>query len=193
MAGTAPPFITDLAPNLPLALERLAFPSYVIDTTGRIRWLNAAAKKIVGSVEGELFVTVVDPSDSARARAHFASDLRGDVHGQFALDVIGDDGERQRVEVCSAPLMSGDRAIGVFGIARPVEEPGARPKVDHRLTARQHEVVRQLAKGASTDEIAANLHITRETARNHIRHVLRRLGARSRLEAVAIAHRDGFV
>jgi DNA-binding NarL/FixJ family response regulator len=39
----------------------------------------------------------------------------------------------------------------------------------------------------------AMLHLSKETVRNHIRHVLAALGAHSRLEAVAIAHRRGLL
>jgi DNA-binding NarL/FixJ family response regulator len=42
-------------------------------------------------------------------------------------------------------------------------------------------------------EIARELHLSVETVRNHIRHLLRALGAHSRLEAVAIARRDHLV
>jgi DNA-binding NarL/FixJ family response regulator len=54
------------------------------------------------------------------------------------------------------------------------------------LTPRQGEVLNLLERGRSTEQIAAELHLSTETVRNHIRHVLRALGARSRLEAVAI-------
>jgi len=37
------------------------------------------------------------------------------------------------------------------------------------------------------------LHLSTETVRNHIRHVFAALGAHSRLEAVAIAHREGLL
>ena len=65
--------------------------------------------------------------------------------------------------------------------------------VPFRLTRRQMEVLRLLGDGASTDDIAASLHLSRETVRNHIRHLLRALGAHSRLEAVAVAHRTGLL
>jgi DNA-binding CsgD family transcriptional regulator len=50
-----------------------------------------------------------------------------------------------------------------------------------------------LAEGMSTDQVAAMLHLSKETVRNHIRHVLRALGAHSRLEAVAMARRQGLL
>ena len=54
------------------------------------------------------------------------------------------------------------------------------------LTPRQAEVLRLLA-GRSTKQIAHELHLSPETVKNHVRHLLRALGVNSRLEAVAAA------
>jgi DNA-binding NarL/FixJ family response regulator len=54
-------------------------------------------------------------------------------------------------------------------------------------------VLRLLEHGRSTEQIARELHISIETVRNHIRHLLRALGAHSRLEAVAIGRREHVV
>jgi DNA-binding NarL/FixJ family response regulator len=79
----------------------------------------------------------------------------------------------------------------MFGLARPRGERRERPaRLDGRLTVRQHEILEHLAEGESTDQIAAELHLSRETVRNHVRHILRRLGTSSRLEAVAVARRE---
>jgi DNA-binding NarL/FixJ family response regulator len=67
-----------------------------------------------------------------------------------------------------------------------VEAPHPHP--DLHLTPRQAEVLDLLERGRSTNQIAAELHLSIETVRNHIRHLLRAVGAHSRLEAVAIAH-----
>ncbi|MEV1287641.1 response regulator transcription factor [Micromonospora sp. NPDC049679] len=61
------------------------------------------------------------------------------------------------------------------------------------LTARERETLALLADGASTDEISDRLQVTRNTARNHVQRVLEKLGARSKLEAVAIARREGLL
>ena len=68
-----------------------------------------------------------------------------------------------------------------------VEEPHTHPDLD--LTPRQAEVLELLERGLSTKQIAGQLHLSTETVRNHIRHLLRAVGAHSRLEAVAIANR----
>jgi DNA-binding CsgD family transcriptional regulator len=89
------------------------------------------------------------------------------------------------------PLLRDHQVIGVFGlVSRPPQRPS--PIVSHpHLTPRQLEVLRMLAHGASTDQIAESLHITRETVRNHVRHILRKLGVHSRLEAIASARAYG--
>jgi PAS domain-containing protein len=51
------------------ALDHINVPSYVLDRTGVIRWLNHAARRLVGDVEGRLFTSVVAPEETRRARA----------------------------------------------------------------------------------------------------------------------------
>lgn len=62
-----------------------------------------------------------------------------------------------------------------------------------RLTDRELEVLELLAAGTSTDDIAATLVVSIHTARNHIRNLCAKLGAHSKLEAVAIALRAGVI
>jgi DNA-binding CsgD family transcriptional regulator len=61
------------------------------------------------------------------------------------------------------------------------------------LTPRQREVLQLLAEGLDTGEIAERLGVAPETARNHIRGLLGRLEAHSRLEAVVFARRRGLL
>ena len=84
------------------------------------------------------------------------------------------------------PLTHGDRIVGVFGqVSDVVEEPQPHPEL--HLTPRQAEVLRLLERGRSTPEMADELHLSRQTVRNHVRHLLHDVGARKRLDAVAIA------
>jgi PAS domain-containing protein len=50
------------------ALEHINVPSYVIDTSGVIRWVNEAGRRLVGDVRGRQFTSVVAPEDTRRAR-----------------------------------------------------------------------------------------------------------------------------
>lgn len=62
-----------------------------------------------------------------------------------------------------------------------------------RLTRREAEVLALLADGVSTREIASRLFISLNTARNHVQRLIAKLGAHSRLEAVAVARRNGLL
>ena len=61
------------------------------------------------------------------------------------------------------------------------------------LSERELEVLRCMADGASTAAIAESLYISLHTVRSHVRHILEKLGAHSKLEAVSMALRDGIV
>ena len=169
------------------ALEHINVPSYVLDEHGIIRWVNPAAMKIVGDVRGKQFTSVVAPEEKSRAQDEFAKKVFGTtVTTDAEVLVMDGTGERALVEVHSVRLMRGDRVAGVFGQLEhdPAPVPlNALPS----LTPRHAEILRLLERGKSTDQIAGELHLSRETVRNHIRHMLQALGVHSRLEAVALA------
>jgi DNA-binding NarL/FixJ family response regulator len=62
-----------------------------------------------------------------------------------------------------------------------------------RLTLREREVLRLLAAGLSTPRIGKELQIAHNTARAHVQRVIEKLGAHSKLEAVAFARRAGIL
>lgn len=70
----------------------------------------------------------------------------------------------------------------------PEASTGMRP-VKSPLTPREWEVVDLLYEGRTTEEIADVLVLSTETVRSHIKNLMRKLGASSRAEAVALAHR----
>ena len=169
------------------ALEDVGVPSYVLDTTGVVRWLNAAAERLVGDVRGRHFTSVVAPEDSRRARELFSRKVLGTSPATEATGVlVSTAGTRVAVEISAVPLRSGETVVGVFGLieGRPDDSPTAPPP---HLTPRQVEVLRLLEQGRSTKQIAAELHLSPETVRNHIRRLFRALGVNTRLEAVAAA------
>jgi DNA-binding NarL/FixJ family response regulator len=61
------------------------------------------------------------------------------------------------------------------------------------LTSREREILTLLAAGRSTAEMAAELYISPATVRNHVQRVITKLDAHSKLEAVAVAVREGLV
>jgi PAS domain S-box-containing protein len=168
-------------------LEHVNVPTYVLDRVGIVRWMNLAARTLVGDRVGQQFTSVVAPEDTRRARELFARKIVGNTEvTDAALEIIDADGARLGVEISSVPLRRGAHVVGVFGqVSDVLEEPQPHPEL--HLTPRQSEVLRLLERGRSTVQIAEELHLSIQTVRNHVRALLRAVGASSRLEAVALA------
>jgi PAS domain S-box-containing protein len=172
--------------DLERALADVGVPSYVLDTSGGVRWINAAAERLLGDVRGRHFTSVVAPEDTRRARELFARKVLGTSASTDATGVlVSTAGARVAVEISSVPLVSGERVVGVFGLFDGHPDRNAAPHP--HLTPRQVEVLRLLEQGRSTRQIAAELHVSIETVRNHLRRLFKALGVHSRLEAVAAA------
>jgi PAS domain S-box-containing protein len=179
--------------DLLTTMENVNVPSFVIDRNGIVRWLNKAGRRAFGNVAGKESTIIVAPEYVPLVEKQLQRKLRGVPVTDYNIDVFTTDGRRQPVEVSSVPIRGGDSCHAIFGIVkpRPLGQATAPSSVD--LTPRQHEVLQLLAQGASTDSIAAMLHLSKETVRNHVRNILRALGAHSRLEGVAIAYRRGLL
>ena len=173
-------------------VEPLGIPSYVVDRHGTIQWLNPAARELAGNVVGRHFTDVVAQAYRPRAREQFLRKLHGKDATDFELEIVDADGRRLLGDVSSVAVRDQHRVVGVFGLLQP-SRVRARTKVAPVLTPRQADVLHLLAGGASTLQIQETLQLSRETVRNHIRHLLRALGAHSRLEAVAVARRRGLL
>ncbi|MBO3742091.1 response regulator [Actinoplanes flavus] len=70
-------------------------------------------------------------------------------------------------------------------------EPVATPRTD--LTEREHAVLRLIARGATNREIAAQLYVSEGTVKNHVSHILARLGLRDRTQAAIYARDHGLL
>lgn len=70
---------------------------------------------------------------------------------------------------------------------------GEKGGVGERLTRRETEVLQLLAEGRSNQSIAEDLVLSPHTVRNHVQRIIEKLGAHSKLEAVAIAARTGVL
>jgi PAS domain S-box-containing protein len=178
--------------DLTRTLEKVKVPSFVAASDGTLTWGNESAKKMFGDLVGRPFTTVVAPEDVRLVERQLERKLRGVAVTDYEVDVFMADGRRRRAEISSVPIENGDQCHAVFGVVLPGKPRDKAPRAP-MLTSRQNQVLQMLGEGASTEQIAAMLHLSKETVRNHIRHVLRALGAHSRLEAVAKANRAGLL
>jgi len=64
---------------------------------------------------------------------------------------------------------------------------------DEQLSAREIEVLRYVAEGNRNRDIAQTLFISEETVKVHLKHIMEKLGANDRSEAIAIALRRGIM
>ena len=121
------------------ALESVGVPSYVLDTTGVVRWINPAAERLLGDVRGRHFTSVVAAEDSRRARELFSRKVLGTTAATDATGVlVSTAGARVGVEISAVPLMSGERVVGVFGLleGRPDDRPHSATAASHPSSSR---------------------------------------------------------
>ena len=78
-------------------------------------------------------------------------------------------------------------------VAGALATPRIAADVDVPLTHRESEVLEQLAEGLTNKEIAMSLGISYETVKEHVQHILRKIGVSDRTQAAVWAVRQGIV
>ena len=179
--------------DLTATLQRVRVPSFVVDRAGVVTWLNDAASEEFGDLMGRAFSRIIPHERSEFVKRQLDRKLeRTESATDYTTEVFTRDGGRRPAEISSVAIDGGDRCHAVFGVVllRDRQAPKPGPTV---LTTRQTEVLSLIANGASTIQIAQSLHLSQETVRNHVRNILRRLRVHSRVEAVAVAYREGLL
>ncbi|HEV3292080.1 MAG TPA: AAA family ATPase [Streptosporangiaceae bacterium] len=172
-------------------------PKFVLGIDGR-GWL-ARAEAEWGRVRGKnnpvAWQAVVDAFgpgfvyESARARWRLA-------------EALAEKGQRERAEHEWKLAMDTAERLGAVPLLTALADVARRARLGPRpasyppgvlagLTAREREVLELLSEGMSNREIAGKLFIAPKTASVHVSNILAKLGASSRTEAAAIAHRQG--
>lgn len=195
-----PPFglhaaLAELGTDLSAALEQVPIPAYLLSEDARVLWENDRLRNLVGDVVGRSVFDVVAPESRRKAEEQHAVKRLTGRSTQYDISMLDCNGRRVPVEINSVPLRNGCCFVGVFGVVTPRGDLAAKPPParEPHLTPRQHEVLQLLGQGASTAQIAEQLGVRRETARNHIRGLLKRLRQSSRVAAVAHARQHGLL
>jgi len=75
----------------------------------------------------------------------------------------------------------------------PLPAPERRERPISRVSQREAEVLRLIARGLSNAEIGSELYISLPTVKSHVASLLSKLGARDRVQLVVAAYESGFV
>ena len=110
--------------------------------------------------------------------------------------VIDDDDRAVAIHILAESVSARRLTDLAESVVRRVSKGRTEPtaEADSRIaTRRELDVLRLLAEGLSTAQIASRLGLSRATVRNHVQNVLLKLDAHSRAEAVVLAVKSGLV
>jgi len=167
---------------------------HIIDANGAfVRIIGTGRHAIVGRPVWEFVVggPLLTPAQWAAELAlnHFSGET----------SIVSADGSMIAVQWGATTETVTDRRMVLF-VAMSTSRWGARFRREvaeetaaGELSARERDVVRLVALGASGPEIADELHIAHNTVRTHVRNAMTKLGARSRAHLVAKALGEGHV
>jgi DNA-binding CsgD family transcriptional regulator len=187
--------VAGLGADIDEATNRLPLPAHLVDSRGFVRWQSARSIELFGDLSGRPLMEIVAPEAQPSAWIELTKKVLGTVRTSDYETILRlPSGERLRVEMHCAAFEGGGRVVGIFAIVNPdgAGQPEA-PPLREDLTPRQLEILRALARGTSTAQIAESLHLSRETVRNHVRGILRAFRVHSRLAAVAEARRRNVI
>ncbi|MDT8879303.1 two-component system response regulator NarL [Halomonas saccharevitans] len=117
--------------------------------------------------------------------------LRAGADGYLLKDMDPDDMIRQLRQAALGRMVISESLTALLAEAlRSQRSQPATPDI-HSLTQREREILRELAAGLSNKLIARQLDITEGTVKVHVKHLLKKLNLRSRVEAAVWAVQEG--
>jgi two-component system response regulator DevR len=84
-------------------------------------------------------------------------------------------------------------AASVLAQLRRTSPPGETPPSPDRLSSQQLVILRLIAQGLSSREIATQLYLSENTVKGYVQEILHRLGVKNRTEAVMVAVKQGWL
>jgi PAS domain S-box-containing protein len=182
------------------AFERSKNAMALLDADRVLLAVNRALEASFGYTADQLIGRRADlflaPDDWKRADAAWTHVLRSD-HVVNVRHVLRSDGREVRVQGAAVREIVTGRNLVLFVVIDERLMPVAYSDVERselaRLTPRELEIVTAIAMGRRVNEIAADLGIAPVTVHTHVRNAMRKVGARSQAQLVAIAFARGLV
>ncbi len=110
----------------------------------------------------------------------------------FAVHIIRPIDLRKRLEILVRDFVVSNTNVPPEEAVALISSTRAAAR-EAELTVRELEILRLLGKGSTTSSVANQLHISRTTVNNHVQHILRKLDAHTRLEAIGRAEHAGLI
>jgi DNA-binding NarL/FixJ family response regulator len=150
-----------------------------------------ATRRILGELGEEIAILMLTTFD---LNEYVYEAMRAGASGFLLKDVLPED-----LVAAVRVVASGDALIAPAITKRLIEHfvktapPATPPGELAELTPREVEVLLLIARGLSNGEIADDLVLSEATVKTHVKHVLAKLGARDRVQAVVFAYEAGLV
>lgn len=158
-----------------------------VDSNGRVIDANAEGKALlsrVGSDRCHRAMGATDLAGRAVCNDHCVADVTlGRAPACQSRSVV----VRERLAQLECHRVGSEVVV----LSRRTDSPA--PVGDGRITHREREVLRLVAQGMTTNQVAAQLKIRPSTVRTHMEHTLRRLGVHTRAQAVRQALETGQI
>jgi DNA-binding CsgD family transcriptional regulator len=181
-----------------------AVPYFIFDATGVLQHANIAADVFLADVQAESsihhhLIPIFNSSEECLLCTSLDAARSGLLPGSGTLFAPR---EAEPYLAMVTALVDGGGVCGIgVGLSktRTSTEPHKGEKavsasaVKPLLTSRELEVLRSMFRGCSAREIAAELQISHNTARNHVQALLHKFDAHSKAEAIATALRYGLL
>lgn len=163
-------------------------PLLALDARGRLIWIAEPAERLLAPILGRRRALPEALIDAARSLGAVTAPRGGDVAApsRFSLSIPLLDGTSLRAELALARTRSGEPIIAVELESRAQRPAFADFVARHRLTRAETDVLRALARGLANQEIAAELFVSVETARTHVRRILAKLEVPTRARAAVL-------
>ena len=167
------------------AIRRIARPAHLP------RFLPAPEAATAGGPPPRVLVLTSTPHER-----HAYAALRAGAAGFLLTDAAPDE-----LTAAIRVVAAGDAAItpaltrALIDAVReqPADRPAGREVGLNTLTERERDVLTAVASGWSNTEIAVRLSIAPTTVKSHVSHILAKIGARARVQAVAFAYEAGLI